>query len=100
MARACGATDVKSRISEALGLGLRVDGDAVWAPFVLAMVEMERFVFHRVRRGVHSASSSDARPLGFQWRRCSDIWGFPTYRVFSQLGMDVRNENRRHQRFK
>ena len=42
MARACGASDVESSVGEALGLGLRVDGDATWAPFVLAMAEMER----------------------------------------------------------
>ena len=42
MARACGASDVESRIGEAFGLGLRVDGDATWAPLILAMAEMER----------------------------------------------------------
>ena len=49
MARACGASDVESRAGEALGLGLRVDGDAAWAPLVLAMAKMERLVFLRVR---------------------------------------------------
>ena len=76
----------------------KLSNSTFWVVFTMA--EMERLVFHRVREGVRSASSSGARPLGFQWRRCSDIWGFPTYRVFSQLGMDVRNENIRHQRFK
>ena len=90
MAEACGASDVKSHAGEALGLGLRVDGDAAWAPLVLAMAEMERLVFHRVHKGAHSGSSSDARPLGFQlW----NLRGFTTYRVFSQLGVAVRNEN-------
>ena len=42
MAKACGASDVESRIGEALGLGLRADGDAAWAPLVLAMDEIER----------------------------------------------------------
>ena len=42
MAGACGAIDMESRVGEALGLGLRVDGDAAWAPLVLAMAEMER----------------------------------------------------------
>ena len=42
MEGACGASDVESCAGEALGLGLRVDGDATWAPLVLAMVEMER----------------------------------------------------------
>ena len=45
MARACGASYMESRASEALGLMLRVDGDGVWAPLVLAMAEVERFVF-------------------------------------------------------
>ena len=54
MAKACGASDVESRIGEALGLGLRADGDAAWAPLILSMVEMERLMFHRVRRGVQS----------------------------------------------
>ena len=34
--------NVESRVGEALSLGLRVDGDAAWAPLVLAMAEMER----------------------------------------------------------
>ena len=49
MTEACGASDVESRVGEALGLGLRVAGDVAWAPPVLAMVEMERLVFYRVR---------------------------------------------------
>ena len=49
MAKACGASDVEFRVGEALGLGLQVDGDTAWAPLVLAMAEMERLVFHRVR---------------------------------------------------
>ena len=42
MTGAYGASDVESRTGEALGLGLQVDGDAAWAPLVLAMAEMER----------------------------------------------------------
>ena len=42
MVGAYGASDVESRTGEALGLGLQVDGDAAWAPLVLAMAEMER----------------------------------------------------------
>ena len=49
MTEACGASDVESRVGEALGLGLQVAGDVAWAPPVLAMVEMERLVFYRVR---------------------------------------------------
>ena len=37
--------NVESRVGEALSLGLRVDGDAAWAPLVLAMAEMERNCF-------------------------------------------------------
>ena len=49
MAEAYGASTIKSGAGEALGLGLRADGDAVWAPLVLAMAKMERLVFLRVR---------------------------------------------------
>ena len=49
MTEACGASDVESHAGEALGIGLRVDGDAMWALLVLAMAEMERLVFYRVR---------------------------------------------------
>ena len=51
MTEACGGADVESHIGEALGLGLRADGDAAWAPLVLAMDEMESLVFHRVGIG-------------------------------------------------
>ena len=51
MVEAYGASDVESRVGEALGIGLRVDGDAMWALLVLAMAEMERLVFHRVSGG-------------------------------------------------
>ena len=54
MAETCGASDMESRAGEALGLVLRADGDAAWAPLILSMVEMERLMFHRVRRGVRS----------------------------------------------
>ena len=42
MTEACGASYMEFRAGEALGLGLQVDGDAAWAPFVLAMAEMEK----------------------------------------------------------
>ena len=42
MAEACGASYVEFRAGEALGLGFQVDGDATWAPLVLAMAEMEK----------------------------------------------------------
>ena len=42
MVEACGDSDVESCVGEALGLGLRADGDAAWAPLVLAMAEIER----------------------------------------------------------
>ena len=42
MVGAYGASDVESHLGEALGLGLRVDGDATWTLIVLAMAEMER----------------------------------------------------------
>ena len=42
MAGAYRTSDVESRAGESLGLALRVDGDAAWAPLVLAMAEMER----------------------------------------------------------
>ena len=51
MAGAYGASDMESRAGEALGLMLRADEDGVWAPLVLAMAEVEGFVFRRVRRG-------------------------------------------------
>ena len=51
MVGACGASDVESRTGEALGLGLRVDGDAAWAPLVLAMAEIERIFLACVAQG-------------------------------------------------
>ena len=48
MAKAYGALAMESRVSEALGLGLRANGYATWAPLVLAMAKMERLVFLRV----------------------------------------------------
>ena len=42
MTGACGALDVEFHLGEALGLGLRVDGDVTWTPIVLAMAEIER----------------------------------------------------------
>ena len=100
MVKACGASDVESRAGEALGLGLRVDRDATWAPLVLAMAEMERNCLACV-------------PLGACWVRgvlhlqTQDLWAFnggdalefgasQLDRAFSQLGMAVRNENRRN----
>ena len=44
MAGACGASNMESRIGEALSLVLQVDGDRVWALLILAMAEMERLV--------------------------------------------------------
>ena len=66
MVEAYGASDVESRAGEALGIGLRVDGYAMWAFLVLAMAEMERLVFHRVSGGARSGYFSNAQPLGFQ----------------------------------
>ena len=54
MEEAYGASHMESRTSEALGLVLRANGDAAWAPLILAMDEMERLVFHRVCRDVRS----------------------------------------------
>ena len=51
MGETYGASDVEYCAGEALGLGLRADRDAAWAPLVLAMAEMERLVFHRVGIG-------------------------------------------------
>ena len=88
---------MESRTGEALGFGLRVNGDAAWAPLVLAMAEMESvawLVFHRVRVGcaevlllhTHDLMASNGRDaLEF---RASQL-----DMVFSQLGMVVRNEN-------
>ena len=39
---------MESCTGKALGLGFRADGDATWAPLVLAMAKIERLVFHRV----------------------------------------------------
>ena len=49
MSEACGASAMESRVGEALGLGLRANGYAAWAPLVLAMAKMERLVYLRVR---------------------------------------------------
>ena len=69
MGEACRASDVESCVGEALGLALRVDGDAAWAPLVLAMDEMQRNCLACVPQGAcwvrGGASSSDARPQGF-----------------------------------
>ena len=54
MVEAYGASDMESRAGEALGLVLRADGDAAWAPPVLAMAEMERLVFHSLHGGAQS----------------------------------------------
>ena len=54
MAKAYGASDMESRVGEALGPVLQADGDGVWAPLILAMAEVERLVFHTVRRGARS----------------------------------------------
>lgn len=51
MEGACGALDMESRVGEALSLMLRADGDEVWAPLVLAMAKVERFMFQRVCEG-------------------------------------------------
>ena len=70
MARACGASDLESRTGEALGLGLRVDGDVAWAPLVLAMAKMKGNYLACVPQGAcwvrGGASSLDTRPQGFQ----------------------------------
>ena len=89
MAEACGASDMESRAGEALGLVLRADGDGVWAPLILAMAEMERLVFQRVRGGVRNGplqthdlwASFGGDPLRFL--------GFTTWRAFSQVEMVV-----------
>ena len=66
MVGACGASDMESHASEALGLGLRVDGDVAWAPLVLAMAKMKGNYLACVPQGAcwvrGGASSSDARP--------------------------------------
>ena len=66
MAWAYGALDVESHTGEALGLGLRVDGDATWAPLVLAIAEMEMDCLACVPQGAcwvrEGASSSNAQP--------------------------------------
>ena len=54
MVEASGASNMESRAGEALGLVLRDDGDGVWAPLILAMVEMKRLVFQRVRGGAQN----------------------------------------------
>ena len=72
-----------SRAGEALGLVFRANGDEVWAPLVLAMAEMERLMFQRVRKGERNG------PL-----QMHDFWaffggdplrflGFATWRAFS-----------------
>ena len=66
MVGAYGASYVESCAGEALVLGLRVDGDAAWAPLVLAMAEMEIDCLACVPQGAswvrEGASSSDAQP--------------------------------------
>ena len=66
MAGACGASDVESRIGEALGLGLRVDEDVAWAHLVLSVAKMERNCLACVPQGAcwvrGGVSSLDARP--------------------------------------
>ena len=92
MEEACGASDMESRAGEALGLVLRADGDRVWAPLVLAMVEIERLVFHKVRGGVTNGPiqtndfwvSFEGDPLKFL--------GFTTWRAFLQVEVAMRNE--------
>ena len=71
MTEACEASDMESRTSEALRLGLWADGDAVWAPLVLAMAEMERLVFHKVRGGARSGILQTHN----LWASNSRIWG-------------------------
>ena len=83
MAEAYGASDMESNTGKALDLMLRADGDAAWVPLVLAMAEMERLVFHKVRGGARSGplqthnfwASNGGDPLKFL--------GFATWRVFS-----------------
>ena len=84
---------MESRAGEALGLVFRADGDEVWAPLILAMAEMERFVFQRVRGGTRGGllqthvfwASFGEDPLRFL--------GFATWRAFSQVEMAMRNKN-------
>ena len=74
---------MESHASEGLSLILRADGDGVWAPLILAMAEMERLVFQRVRGGVRNGplqthdlwASFGGDPLRFL--------GFATWRAFS-----------------
>ena len=83
---------MESHTGEALSLVLQADGDEVWAPLVLAMTEMEKLVFHRVRGGARSDppqthdfwASYGGDPLKFL--------GFAIWRVFLQVGVAVRNE--------
>ena len=83
---------MESRTGEALGLVLRADGDGVWAPLILAMAEMERLLFQRVRGGVRNGPlqthdfwvSFGGDPLRFL--------SFATWRAFSKVEMVVRNE--------
>ena len=92
MEEACGASDMESRAGEALGLVLRDDGDMAWAPLILAMGEMEKLVFHRVRGGARSGplqmhdfwASFGGDPLKFL--------GFATWRAFLEVEVAVRNE--------
>ena len=89
MAEACGASDMESHAGEALDLVLRADGDGVWAPLILAMAEMERFVFQRVRGDARGGllqthvfwASFGEDPLRFL--------GFATWRAFLQVEMTV-----------
>ena len=92
MVEACGASDVESCVGEALGLGLRADGDAAWAPLVLAMAKIERLVFHRVRKGAQSGFLQMHDLWASNGGDALKFWGFATYRAFSQLGVVVRNE--------
>ena len=92
MEEACGASDMESRAGEALGLVLRADGDGVWVPLILAMAEIERLVFHKVRGGVQNGpiqthdfwASFGGDPLKFL--------GFATWRAFLEVEVAVRNE--------
>ena len=92
MAGACGASNMESRIGEALSLVLQVDGDRVWALLILAMAEMERFVFQRVRRCARGGLLQTHVFKASFGEDPQRFLGFATWRAFSQVEMAVRNE--------
>ena len=92
MAEAYGASDMDSRTGEALGLVFRVDREGVWASLVLAMAEMERLVFQRVRRGARNGPLQTHDFWAFFGEDPLRFLGFTTWRAFLQVEMAMRNE--------